>query len=79
MSHTVRVELRHASADAYDDLYAAMEEQGFRRFITSDDDIEYELPTAELLLARDRSRKYVLSAAKKAAKTTGLEHEILRR
>jgi hypothetical protein len=74
---TTRVELHNADEDDYSDLHAAMEDQGFSRLIASNDGITYRLPTAEYNLDEDWTLDQVLSAAKKAAATTGREFAVL--
>jgi hypothetical protein len=46
-SYTVRVELHRADEDDYTSLHAAMEEQGFVRWIVGTDGSKKRLPTAE--------------------------------
>ena len=45
-NYTVRIELHGASEDQYDDLHARMENEGFVRWIKSNEH-KYRLPTAE--------------------------------
>jgi len=44
---TVRIEMHNAGLHEYNLLHAAMDRQGFRRFIISGDGAKFELPTAE--------------------------------
>lgn len=44
---TVRVEMHGATGADYERLHAAMGARGFRRQITSDQRVAYDLPTAE--------------------------------
>lgn len=69
-SFTVRVELHDATWNDYDVLHAAMESEGFRRTVRSDDGITYHLPTAEYDLSAYKDRSEVLDKAKAAATRT---------
>jgi hypothetical protein len=73
-----RVELHGAvhGDKSYDTLHTAMEDEGFSRTITSDDDVEYHLPTAEYYIETDLTIKDVLSSAKTAANKTGKKYGI---
>jgi len=74
---TTRVELHYAGDEDYTNLHAAMGAEGFSRLITSDDGATYHLPTAEYNFEGDMTRGEVLEAAKRAAKSTGRDAEIL--
>jgi hypothetical protein len=65
-----RVELHAADDDDYQTLHSAMETEGFRRTITSDDGVIYHLPTAEYYCETTLTRPDVLAAAKRAATKT---------
>jgi len=50
-SYTTRVELHDAKTwQDYENLHSEMAREGFARTITSDEGIEYELPTAEYVI-----------------------------
>lgn len=51
----------------YDRLHEAMEAQGFKRSITSDDGVAYDLPTAEYYYEGNVTRNNVLEKTKVAA------------
>lgn len=74
---TIRVELHRATEDDYDQLHAAMEDQGFSRYVTSTDGITYHLPTAEYSIESDSSALSVLESAKSAAASTRRGYEVL--
>jgi hypothetical protein len=74
---TVRVELHQAREDDYEVLHAAMENEGFSRFITATDGASYHLPTAEYNRESNITRKAVLESAKRAANCTGKTYEVL--
>jgi len=74
---TVRVELHHADDDDYETLHSAMEDEGFSRFITSNDGTTYHLPTAEYNREGSLTRQQVLDSAKTAAAKTKKEYGIL--
>ena len=66
--YTVRVELHDANDDDYANLHAAMEDEGFVRWITGSDGAKNRLPTAEYNMAdADIDRSEVLKRAKTAA------------
>lgn len=69
-----RVELHNASENDYELLHSAMEAQGFKRTITSDEGVTYHLPTAEYYRIVNLDRSQVLDSAKKAAAKTGKEY-----
>lgn len=68
----VRVELHDAGYDdpVYQTLHQSMEKAGFKRHLTADDGVSYQLLTAEYHAVGDYPIKTVIEAAKKAAKTT---------
>jgi hypothetical protein len=69
-SYTVRVELHDADEDDYSNLHAAMEDEGFVRYITGSDGSKDRLPTAEYNLpSTDLTRADILKRAKEAANT----------
>ena len=70
-SFTVRVELHNANYTDYETLHAAMEEQGFSRFITSDNGQTYRMPWAEYTGSGNLSCERVRDIARTAANTTG--------
>jgi len=72
---TTRVELHDGDSDDYEKLHAAMERQGFSRYVTDSKGKRYHLPTAEYNYDGNATRDEVLSKAKTAAKSTGLEFE----
>ncbi|AST27083.1 hypothetical protein [Ralstonia pseudosolanacearum] len=74
---TTRVELHAAKAEDYDRLHEAMEAQGFKRSITSDDGVAYDLPTAEYYYEGNVTRNNVLEKTKVAAGKTGKKYGIL--
>lgn len=67
-NYMVRVELHHADDDDYANLHAAMEDEGFVRYITGTDGSKNRLPTAEYNLPNsDLARADVLNRAKDVA------------
>lgn len=74
---TTRVELNDAAAKDYENLHAAMEQEGFTRTITSDEGTTYWLPTAEYNRIGELTREQVLKSAKRAAASTGKIAKIL--
>jgi hypothetical protein len=77
MRYTTRVELHKATDDDYEELHSAMENEGFSRFIESDDSIRYHLPTAEYNYDGSASLDQVLDKATRAANSTGRSHMVL--
>jgi len=75
--YTTRVELHAGTAEDYETLHTAMEGEGFSRSITSDDNIEYRLATAEYNYDGTATRDAVLEAAKRAAAKTGNRYAAL--
>ena len=69
-SFITRVELHNAKAEDYEKLHEYMEEEGFSRTITSDDEVAYYLPTAEYELSGELTRSQILQKAKSAASKT---------
>ncbi len=66
-NYTVRVELHGANDDDYANLHAAMEYEGFVRWIKGSDGDKNRLPTAEYNMAdADIDRSEVLRRAKAA-------------
>jgi hypothetical protein len=76
-SFTVRVELHQASYQDYENLHAAMARAGFSRFITSDDQKVYQLPTAEYDRECNVTIAQVLEQARAAANSTGKTNAVL--
>jgi hypothetical protein len=74
---TTRVELHDATDDDYTELHSAMESEGFSRLIADSKGIVYHLPWAEYNFEGNKSCNEILACAKRAAKTTGCEFEIL--
>ncbi|MBN3755903.1 type V toxin-antitoxin system endoribonuclease antitoxin GhoS [Paraburkholderia sp. Tr-20389] len=74
---TTRVELHDGESDDYEKLHGAMEKQGFSRYIADSKGNRYHLPTAEYNYDGTATRDEVLSKAKTAAKSTGLEFEVI--
>lgn len=72
-----RVLLKKADSDDYDNLYEAMRQKGFSKFISAGDGTKYELPPAEYSLEGSIDRGAVLDRATTAAKSTGLAYSIL--
>jgi hypothetical protein len=54
-----------------------MAEEGFRRTITSDDNITYHLPTAEYVISGDYTLEQIIQKAKNASERTGKKSGIL--
>lgn len=73
---TVRVELHKAEWAHYDQLHAAMEQQGFSRRITSDDGRIYQMPWAEYSGTGNLTSAEIRDIAKAAADTTGKENAV---
>lgn len=68
MSYTVRVELHEADDDDYESLHAAMEKEGFVRWVKSSDGPKRRLPTAEYnMQSSELDREAVLARAQSAA------------
>ena len=75
-SFTTRVELHKATAADYAALHQAMEAKGFSRTISSDDGVQYHLPTAEYNRSGTISIEQVRADAVTAAKSTGKTHSV---
>ena len=73
---TTRVELHDASGDDYTNLHEAMQGEGFSRLIQGSKG-KYRLPWGEYNFEGDQDSSHVLEAAKRAAKSTGCEFEVL--
>jgi hypothetical protein len=65
-----RVELHKALEPDYEVLHSAMETEGFKRTITSNDSVSYNLPTAEYYRNANLTKGQILESAKRAATTT---------
>jgi hypothetical protein len=76
-SFTTRVELHSGTGDDYATLHAAMEKEGFTRFIQSGDGKWYHLPWAEYNLEGNTTQALVLAAAQRASAETGRTAAIL--
>lgn len=74
---TTRVELHKATETDYETLHEEMANEGFSRTITSGENIEYYLPTAEYNLIGEYTPDSVREFAERAAKKTGKMHSIL--
>lgn len=74
---TVRVELHEAQWADYETLHTAMERQGFRRQITSDEGRTYDLPWAEYDGSANLTSMQVLNIAQSAATATGKKNSVL--
>jgi hypothetical protein len=74
---TVRVELHQAVGTDYDALHAAMEQQGFSRFITGDNGQTYHMPWAEYNGSGYLTSVRVRDIARTAANTTGKGNAVL--
>lgn len=69
-SFITRIELHNANYSDYETLHGLMAREGFSRTITSDQGIEYHLPTAEYEFVGSATRSTVLEKAKQAASAT---------
>jgi len=68
MAHfTVRIELRQPAAGDQERLDAAMEAAGYRRTITDDNGLVYQLPTSEYDLIANGNVSQVLTHAERIA------------
>lgn len=76
-SFTTRVELHGASSEDYDNLHAAMAQEGFSRFIRSGEGHWYQLPTAEYDRVAEMTAGQVSESAKRAANSTGKKSSVL--
>jgi hypothetical protein len=74
---TVRVELHQATLADYETLHAAMEQQGFSRFITADNGQTYHMPWAEYNGSGNLSSAQVRDIARTAANNTGKANAVL--
>lgn len=74
---TVRVELHDALGADYDVLHAAMEQEGFSRFITGDNGQNYHMPWAEYNGSGNLTSVQVRDIARTAANTTGKSNAVL--
>jgi hypothetical protein len=72
---TVRVELRRADSDDYDQFHDLMEREGFSRQITvsegTDEGTRYYLPAGEYTISGQYTRTQILHKAKAAARRSG--------
>lgn len=73
---TVRVELHQGTLADYQTLHAAMEQQGFSRFIKADGGQIYQMPWAEYTCSGNLSSVQVTDIARSAADTTGKANAI---
>jgi hypothetical protein len=76
-SFTVRIELDSNIYSDFEILHKAMELNGFKKTIKSDDGIEYHLPRAEYNISTSINRSAVLKLAENAAAKTFKKAEIL--
>jgi hypothetical protein len=76
-SFTTRVELHTAKSEDYDKLHEYMEKEGFIRTITTDDNITYQLPSAEYIISGNYTRSQTLQKAKAASAKTNKTCSIL--
>jgi hypothetical protein len=74
---TTRVELIDGSPEDYQVLHDAMEAQGFKKTVTSNDGTRYRLPEAEYNFSGNTDKSSVLDDAKSAAESTGKSARIL--
>ena len=70
-SFTTRVELRSATWNDYEVLHTQMAYQGFKRTVTGDNGVTYQLPTAEYRYDGYTTKWDILEKAKAAASATG--------
>ena len=69
-NYTVRIELHRADDDDYNALHEAMEQNGFVRWVETEESIKYRLPTAEYNLSNSElTRSQVLDLAVDIAKS----------
>lgn len=75
---TVRVELHEADDEpqAYKDLHAAMERQGFSRTIKTQGDVRRKLPNAEYSMVTNLTKQQVLDKAILAARSVMGDDEL---
>ncbi len=76
-SYTVRVELDSSVYSDFEILHRAMNVNGFKKTINSDDGIEYHLPRAEYDIYTSKSISEVINLAKATVSQTGRKAEIL--
>lgn len=77
-SFTTRIELKGVSdMTTYNLLHKEMDNQGFSRYITSDDGVKYNLPNAEYNISGNFDRLSVLEKAKVAVGNIGVSGSIL--
>jgi hypothetical protein len=77
-AYTVRVELHSSQYNPdFETLHRSMLNEGFSKFITSDNGKTYYLPRGEYNISTIFNRSHVLEAAKKAVQTTKQSAEIL--
>lgn len=77
-TYTVRVELHSNIYNPdFKILHSAMENEGFSKLITSDNDKVYHLPRGEYNISTSKDRSQVLKAAERAVQATGESAEIL--
>jgi hypothetical protein len=77
-SFTIRVELYgNPPGEVYEVLHKAMGAEGFSRTITSNEGIEYHLPTAEYYITGLLTRPKVRAKANSAAAKTGKKYAVL--
>lgn len=73
---TTRIVLHNAEWNDYNELYEAMEREGFTDEITSGDGVTYKMPDGEYDISGSFSSSDVLAKAKKAAATTGKKYAV---
>jgi hypothetical protein len=78
-SFTTRVTLHKVKEDSevYTELHDYMEQEGFKRTITSNNDVTYHLPHAEYDFVGNITRNEVLEKAKRAAGKTKKKYSVL--
>ncbi len=74
---TTRVLLHKADENDYESLHKSMEDKGFSRTITSDDNRKFHLPQAEYDLTATLTCTQVRALASEAAASTGKKFSVL--
>lgn len=78
MAHfIIRVELHNSVQKDYELLHSSMEKSGFKRTITSGDNIEYHLPTAEYNIMREVDLLSITQLVESIVITVGKEFSVL--
>jgi len=75
--YLTRIELHGADGAAYEKLHSEMLIRGFFRAVRGDDNVVYQLPTAEYQITSNSLIDEIIALARIAATTTRLNYSII--